>query len=73
MAQENPINEIIQMRQQGLSNNQIIQNMQRNGYSNTQIFDAMNQVDTKIAVEGLQPVTNLTPQSQNTPDRAGCR
>ncbi|MBT3721574.1 hypothetical protein HN789_06360 [archaeon] len=63
MAQGNPINEIIQMRQQGLSNNQIIQNMQRNGYSNTQIFDAMNQVDTKVAVEGLQPVTNAPVQA----------
>lgn len=64
MAEGNPINEIIQMRQQGISNNQIIQNMQRNGYSNTQIFDAMNQVDTKVAVEGLQPVTNYPPSSQ---------
>ena len=61
MAEGNPINEIIQMRQQGISNNQVIQNMQRNGYSNTQIFDAMNQVDTKVAVEGLQPVTNSPP------------
>ncbi len=56
MAKGNPINDIMQMRQQGLSNNQIIQNLQRNGYSNTEIFDAMNQVDTKAAVEGLQSV-----------------
>ncbi|MEM4397327.1 MAG: hypothetical protein QW757_01730 [Candidatus Woesearchaeota archaeon] len=55
MAQGSPINEIFQMRQQGLSNNQIIQNLQRSGYSNTQIFDAMNQADTKMAVEGIQP------------------
>lgn len=68
MAEGNPINEIIQMRQQGLSNNQIIQNMQRNGYSNTKIFDAMNQVDTKVAVEGLQPVTNAPPPSQPSQD-----
>lgn len=50
-----PINDILQMRQQGLSNNQIIQNLQRAGYTNTQIFDAMNQADTKMAVEGIQP------------------
>ncbi|MEM4397342.1 MAG: hypothetical protein QW757_01805 [Candidatus Woesearchaeota archaeon] len=55
MAQGSPINEIFQMRQQGLSNNQIIQNLQRSGYTNTQIFDAMNQADTKMAVEGIQP------------------
>ena len=55
MAQGSPINDILQMRQQGLSNNQIIQNLQRQGYSNTQIFDAMNQADTKMAVEGVSP------------------
>ena len=55
MAEGSPINDILQMRQQGLSNNQIIQNLQRAGYTNTQIFDAMNQADTKMAVEGTQP------------------
>lgn len=49
------ISDIMQMRQQGLSNNQVIQNLQRQGYTNTQIFDAMNQADTKMAVEGMQP------------------
>ena len=65
MPQGSPINEILQMRQQGLSNNQIIQNLQREGYSNTQIFDSMNQADTKMAVEGMQPV----PQDQATPGK----
>jgi len=55
MPDGSPINDIMQMRQQGLSNNQIIQTLQRSGYSNTQIFDAMNQADTKMAVEGMQP------------------
>jgi len=35
-------NEILQMRQQGLNNNQIVQAMQRAGYKPHQIFDAMN-------------------------------
>jgi hypothetical protein len=67
MPQGSAINEIIQMRQQGLSNNQIIQNLQREGYSNTQVFDAMNQADTKMAVEGIQ--TGFLQQSpeQNMP------
>ncbi len=56
MPDGSPINDIMQMRGQGLSNNQIIQTLQRSGYSNTQIFDAMNQADTKMAVEGMQPV-----------------
>ncbi len=55
MAQGSAISDILQMRQQGLSNNQIIQNLQRAGYSNTQIFDAMNQADAKMAVESTQP------------------
>jgi len=33
------------MRRQGLSNNQIVQSLQRDGYDSGQIFDAMNQAD----------------------------
>jgi hypothetical protein len=65
MAQGSAINEIMQMRQQGISNNQIIQNLQRAGYTNTQIFDAMNQADTKMAVEGYQaPFIQQAPAQQ---------
>ncbi len=42
-----PTNLVLQMRGQGLSNNQIIQNLQRSGFSSSQIFDAMNQADIK--------------------------
>ncbi len=68
MTQGSPINDILQMRQQGLSNNQIIQNMQRQGYTNTQIFDAMNQADAKMAVEGtpgtMQPAPTNQPEQE---------
>lgn len=60
MPEGSPLNEIMQMRQQGLSNNQVIQNLQREGYSNTQVFDAMNQADTKMAVEGMQPMPGVS-------------
>ena len=33
------------MRARGFDNNQIVQALQRNGYSSTQIFDALNQAD----------------------------
>ncbi|MEK6916385.1 MAG: hypothetical protein AABW92_01450, partial [Nanoarchaeota archaeon] len=57
MADGSPMNDILEMKQRGISNNEIIQNLQRQGYSNTQIFDAMSQADTKMAVEGtLQPL-----------------
>ena len=65
MPQGSAISDIMQMRQQGLSNNQIIQNLQRQGYSNTQIFDAMNQADTKMAVEGMQPFFTQPDVSNN--------
>lgn len=42
---ELPTDKILSMRQQRISNNQIIQELQRQGYSSSQIFDAMNQAD----------------------------
>ena len=46
-----PTELVIQMRQQGMSNDQIIQNLQTQGYSSSQIFDAMSQADIRGAVE----------------------
>ncbi|NJL44243.1 MAG: hypothetical protein HC945_02945 [Nitrosarchaeum sp.] len=40
-----PVEHIRRMRQQGLSNNQIIETLQRDGFSSSQIFDAMNQLE----------------------------
>ncbi|MBD3310819.1 hypothetical protein GF351_06395 [Candidatus Woesearchaeota archaeon] len=50
-----PVDQVISMRQQGLTNNQVIQNLQRAGYSQQQIFDAMNQADIKGGVEASPP------------------
>ncbi|MBD3249355.1 hypothetical protein GF336_04890 [Candidatus Woesearchaeota archaeon] len=46
-----PVENVIQMRQQGLSNDQIIQTLQRQGYSNSQVFDAMSQADIKNTMQ----------------------
>lgn len=46
---ETPVDMVLKMREQGLSNNQIITSLQREGYQTTQIFDAMNQADLKRA------------------------
>ena len=46
---ENPVDMVLKMREQGLSNNQIITSLQREGYDTTQVFDAMNQADIKRA------------------------
>ncbi len=42
---EIPLSRILDMQQKGLTNNQIIQTLQRDGYNATQIFDALNQAN----------------------------
>lgn len=46
-----PTARVLTMRQQGLSNNQIIQILQREGYEMDQIFNGMNQADIKQGVD----------------------
>lgn len=52
-----PVDEVLRMKEQGFSNNQIVQTLQRNGYKTHQIFDAMNQADLRGAgpIEGAVP------------------
>ncbi len=47
-----PTDRVIQLQQQGYSNDQIIQTLQQEGHNSSQIFDAMNQADIKGAVGG---------------------
>lgn len=47
------------MKSQGLTNNQIIQTLQRDGYSSKDIFEALNQV----AIQPSQPLNNPQPDS----------
>jgi uncharacterized phage infection (PIP) family protein YhgE len=51
-----PVEEILQMRGQGLSNNQIVQALQKNGYQTHQIFDAFSQADLRAPgpIQGIQ-------------------
>ena len=52
-----PVDDVFRMRRQGLSNNQIVQALQRNGFQTHQIFDAFNQADLRAAspVQGMPP------------------
>jgi len=45
-----PIEQVINLRKQGISNSQIVEMLQRDGYKTHQIFEAMNQADLKAAV-----------------------
>jgi hypothetical protein len=53
------------MRIRGLSNNQIVEALQRESFSTTQIFDALNQAELKGSVgpKGLDPMDGV-PDSQ---------
>lgn len=46
-----PIDRIIQMRSQGLTNDQIAQSLIREGFTNQQIYDAMSQADVKNSIQ----------------------
>ena len=58
-----PIDKVKAMRQQGLDNNQIIQALQRDGYSSSLIFDALSQSEEGVA--GHEDFPNI---SQNVQD-----
>lgn len=67
-----PVQQIITMQQQGLSNNQIVQNLQQQGFYPQQIYDAMNQASIKGAVNpspaedmpGMQQSQGMPPPPQ---------
>jgi hypothetical protein len=44
-APGSPVEQIMALRQQGMDNNQVIQEMERQGYNSSQIFDALNQIN----------------------------
>ncbi|NQU79413.1 hypothetical protein HQ545_06620 [Candidatus Woesearchaeota archaeon] len=48
MPDDTPTDTVLSMKQQGLSNDQIIASFQRAGYNTNQILDAMNQADIRL-------------------------
>ncbi len=68
MPDDTPTEKALAMKQQGLSNNQIIAALQREGYTTNQILDSLNQADisdqTKKPIEGgnmAEPVPTGAP------------
>ena len=57
-APGNPVDQVMVMRQRGMGNDQIIQELERQGYNSSQIFDAFNQA----SLMGPNPAID---QSQN--------
>ena len=64
-TQTTPTDQVMQLRQQGLTDNQIIQALQKDGFASAQIFDAMSQADIKGGVETApgSPATSAAPEA----------
>src|SRR3989338_517858 len=58
-AQASPVEQVLMMKQQGYTNNQIVQTLQSQGYNTNQIFDAINQA-------GLSGGFEAAPEQQET-------
>ncbi len=59
-----PTDKVMEMRKQGLSNNQIIQVLQRDGYELTAIFNALNQADLKGDVDAGAVTAGFVPEQE---------
>lgn len=53
--QGSPIEQVLMMKQQGYTNNQIVQTLQSQGYNTSQIFDAINQAGLSGGFEANEP------------------
>ena len=63
-SKEVPIDRILGLKSQGLSNDQIVQTLQNEGYKASQIFDAMRHAEIRESVGGPASLENY-PQAQN--------
>jgi len=58
-----PFDQVMMMKQQGSSDDQITQNLQSQGYNTSQIYDAINRVN----ISGQQPAQDPTQQPPEMP------
>ena len=58
-VQNSPIEQVLMMKQQGYTNNQIVQTLQSQGYNTSQIFDAINQAGLSTFEAVPQPPEQL--------------
>ncbi len=57
-----PINQVMALKQKGVNNDQIIPELERQGYNSSQIFDALNQVNISGGNAGQEPPNLSIPQ-----------
>ncbi len=71
-APGNPVSLIMAMKQRGMGNDQIIQELEMQGYNSSQIFDAINQVNLSGNDSPFAPQGNMNmqpPQMQEFPQQ----
>jgi hypothetical protein len=68
-----PVDQVKAMRSRGFDNNQIVQALQRNGYSSTQIFDALNQADLISGAGMPSEPTSFMPSPPPLPPDPGAQ
>ncbi len=61
--QQSPMQLVLQMRQQGITDNQIVQTLQKQGFSTQQVFDAMSQAD----LANISPQPDMPPPPEDYP------
>jgi hypothetical protein len=66
MPEGTPVEQVLTMQRQGMSNNQITQTLQQQGYSPQQVFDAMNQASIKGTVSPA-PAEQMPPAEAPMP------
>jgi len=63
-APGNPIEQVMVMRQRGMGNDQVIRELERQGYNSSQIFDTLNQASLMGPNPGIDQSQNF-PQQQD--------
>src|SRR5574341_684520 len=64
MPSEVPIAQVSSMQTQGLTNNQIIQTLQRQGFQPTQIYDALAQAEAHRSIEPMEVPRETAPRTE---------
>jgi len=57
--EEIPISQAVQMKDRGLTNNQIIQVLQQQGFNSQQIYDALAQAEARQSIEPYSPAQDM--------------
>ena len=65
-----PLTQVISMQGQGLTNNQIIQTLQRQGYPPQSIYDALAQAEAKKSIEPMHLPGETPPPNSEFRDQA---